>query len=93
MHKLVWSLDTTGEVTFRVSDQARLETAYTTTPLRLYSRDLGAGLPLAATTTLDTPARVDMQTAAFSLETDDYYDMNITSLEYGFRYVQRYRRQ
>lgn len=93
LHKLVWSLDTTGEVTFRVSDQARLETAYTTTPLRLYSRDLGAGLPLAATTTLDTPARVDMQTAAFSLETDDYYDMNITSLEYGFRYVQRYRRQ
>jgi hypothetical protein len=37
-------------------------------------------LPLAATATLDTPARVDMQTAQFSLETDDYYDMNITSL-------------
>ena len=76
-----------------MADQARGESTYTTTPLRLYSRDLGAGLPLAATATLDTPARVDMQTAQFSLETDDYYDMNITSLEYGFRYNQRYRRQ
>ncbi|CAK25013.1 putative tail tubular protein B [Pseudomonas phage LKA1] len=93
LHRLTWSLDSTGEVTFRVADQARGESAYTTTPLRLYSRDLGAGLPLAATATLDTPARVDMQTAQFSLETDDYYDMNITSLEYGFRYNQRYRRQ
>lgn len=93
LHRLTWSLDSTGEVTFRVADQARGESAYTTTPLRLYSRDLGAGLSLAATTTLDTPARVDMQTAQFSLETDDYYDMNITSLEYGFRYNQRYRRQ
>lgn len=93
LHRLTWSLDNTGEVTFRVSDDAREEVAYTTTPLRLYSRDLGAGLPLAATATLDTPARVDMQTARFSLETDDYYDMNITSLEYGFRYNQRYRRQ
>lgn len=93
LHKLVWSLDTTGEVTFRVSDQARPETSYKTTPLRLFSRDLGAGEPLAATATLDTPARVDMQTASFSLETDDYYDMNIVSLEYGFRYNQRYRRQ
>lgn len=93
LHRLTWSLDSTGEVTFRVADQARGESTYTTTPLRLYSRDLGAGLPLAATATLDTPARVDMQTAQFSLETDDYYDMNITSLEYGFRYNQRYRRQ
>lgn len=92
LHKLVFSLVNTGEVTVTVSDAARDPVAYGTTPLRLYSRELGAGEPLAATATVVVPCRVDMQSAKISIESDDVYDLNIASLEYGFRYNQRYRR-
>ena len=92
LHKLVFSLVNTGEVTVLVSDAAREPVSYVTTPLRLYSRELGAGEPLAATATVTVPCRVDMQSAKISIESDDVYDLNIASLEYGFRYNQRYRR-
>lgn len=92
LHKLVFSLVNTGEIVVTVSDAARDPIIYTTTPLRLYSRELGAGEPLAATATVTVPCRVDMQSAKISIESDDVYDLNIASLEYGFRYNQRYRR-
>lgn len=92
LHKLVFSLVNTGELVVTVSDAARDPIIYTTTPLRLYSRELGAGEPLAATATITVPCRVDMQSAKISIESDDVYDLNIASLEYGFRYNQRYRR-
>lgn len=92
LHRLVFSLVNTGEVVVTVSDAARDPIVYTTTPLRLYSRALGAGEPLAATATVTVPCRVDMQSAKISIESDDVYDLNIASLEYGFRYNQRYRR-
>lgn len=92
LHKLTFSVENTGEVTFRVGDVARGAREFTTTPLRLFSQDLGAGTPLATSAQIAVPCRVDMQTATLSAETDDFYDLNIISLEYGFRYHQRYRR-
>ena len=92
LHKLTFSLVNTGEVTVTVSDAARTPVEYSTTPLRLHSKELGSGLPLAASATLGVPCRVDMQSAMISIESDDVYDLNVTSLEYGFRYNQRYRR-
>ena len=52
LHKLTFSLVNTGEVTVTVSDAARAPVEYSTTPLRIYSKELGSGLPLAASATL-----------------------------------------
>jgi hypothetical protein len=93
LHRLVVSLENTGELTFTIEDAARAPFEYTTTPLRLFSQELGAGTPLAASAPVNVPCRVDMQSAIVSMRTRDVYDMNVTSLEYGFRYNQRYRRQ
>ncbi|UAW53856.1 hypothetical protein pphageBV72_44 [Pseudomonas phage pphageBV72] len=92
LHKYRVSVANTGQFTYGVSDTVRKTSEATTTPLRLYSQQLGNGLPLADTETVTIPARVDMFTALLSLQTDDYYDLNVRSVEYGFRYHQRFRR-
>lgn len=92
LHQLTFTFENTGEVTVTVKDVARGDQVYTSTPLRLYSQELGVGEPLAADGQVYVPCRVDMQTADISVETADVYDMNLTSLEYGYRYVQRHRR-
>lgn len=92
LHRYRVSVANTGQFSYSVSDTVRETAQSTTTPLRLYSQQLGNGLPLADTETVTIPARVDMRTALLSLQTDDYYDMNVRSVEYGFRYHQRFRR-
>lgn len=92
LHQLTFSLENTGEVTVTVKDIARGDQVYVSTPLRMYNQELGVGEPLAADGQVYVPCRVDMQTADISIETEDVYDMNLTSLEYGYRYVQRHRR-
>ena len=92
LHSMVFSFASTGEITITISDAARTPFEYVTTPLRMFSQELGAGQPLAASAQVKVPCRVDMQSASVVVETDDVYDLNITSLEYGFRYNQRYRR-
>ncbi|QHJ82064.1 MAG: hypothetical protein [Bacteriophage sp.] len=92
LHQYRVSVANTGQFSYNVSDAIRQTGDTTTTPLRLYSQQLGAGLPLADTATVTIPARVDMRTALLTLATDDYYDLNVRSIEYGFRYHQRFRR-
>jgi hypothetical protein len=92
LHRYRVSVANTGQFSYSVTDLVRKTGEATTTPLRLYSQQLGAGHPLADTETVTIPARVDMRTALLTLETDDYYDLNVRSIEYGFRYHQRFRR-
>jgi hypothetical protein len=92
LHRYRVSVMNTGQFRYNVADAIRQTGDTTTTPLRLYSQQLGAGLPLADTATVTIPARVDMRTALLTLSTDDYYDLNVSSIEYGFRYHQRFRR-
>ena len=93
LHKYRASVANTGMFTYNVSDAARAGVgSQTTTPMRLFSQRLGAGLPLADTATVTIPARVDMSSALLELMSDDYYDLNVRSIEYGFRFHQRFRR-
>jgi hypothetical protein len=92
LHRYRVSVANTGQFVYTVGDAVRQTGNTETTPMRLYSQQLGAGLPLADTETVTIPARVDMRTAKLRLLTDDYYDLNIRSIEYGFRYHQRFRR-
>lgn len=93
LHRYRASVANTGMFTYHVSDAARDGSGeQVTTPMRLFSQRLGAGLPLADTSTVTIPARVDMATALLTLGSDDYYDLNVRAIEYGFRFHQRFRR-
>lgn len=82
----------TGEFQYRIGDSVRPGQWIDTTPLRLFSRKLDAGQPFVDTATVPLPARVDMLTSNFELRADGPYDMNIKSLEYGYKHNLRYRR-
>lgn len=82
----------TGEFQYRIGDAVRPGQWLDTTPLRLFSRKLDAGQPFVDTATVPLPARVDMLTSNFELRADGPYDMNIKSLEYGYKHNLRYRR-
>ena len=92
LHRYRVSVANTGLFEYVVKDAARTTGEQSTTPMRLFSQRLGAGLPLADTATVTIPARVDMATALLTLSSDDYYDLNVRAIEYGFRYHQRFRR-
>ena len=93
LHKFVASLQNTGEFTYQVRDRYRELPAEVTSPLKFGSPELAVGAPQVADSTVYIPCRLDMQTALLTLSTDDVYDLNITSLEYGFKYHQRYGRR
>lgn len=86
------SVADTGQFEYRIGDIVRPGQWHDTTPLRLFSRQLDAGQPFVDTATVPLPARVDMLTSSFELRTDGPYDMNIKSLEYGYKHNLRYRR-
>lgn len=86
------SVAETGEFEYRIGDAVRAGAWLDTTPLRLFSRRLDAGQPFVDTATVPLPARVDMLTSTFELRADGPYDMNIKSLEYGYKHNLRYRR-
>lgn len=93
IHKWVVTLQDTGEFTFKTSDKYREVTEILTSPLTFGSPELSVGLSQVASGQQYIPARLDMATSRLELSTDDVYDLNITSLEYGFRYHQRYGRR
>lgn len=82
----------TGEFSYRIGDRVRPGYWVDTTPLRLFSRQLDAGLPPVDSATVPLPARVDMHSSVFEMRTNGPYDMNIKSLEYGYKHNLRYRR-
>lgn len=82
----------TGEFEYKIGDLVRPGQWIDTTPLRLFSRKLDAGQPFVDTAVVPLPARVDMLTSSLVLRADGPYDMNISSLEYGYKSNQRYRR-
>lgn len=86
------SFSDTGEFEYRIGDIVRAGIWVDTTPLRLFSRRLDAGLPFVDTAVVALPARVDMLTSVLELRTDGPYDMNLKSLEYGYKHNLRYRR-
>lgn len=93
LHKFVVSLQNTGEFTYQTSDHYRTLDPVLTSPLQFGSPELTAGAPQVADGVVFVPCRLDMQTTLLAMSTDDVYDMNITSLEYGFKYHQRYGRR
>lgn len=92
LHMYRASVANTGMFGYQVKDSARDGGEQMTTPVRLFSRRLGAGLPLADTSTVKIPARVDLASALLTLSSNDYYDLNVRSIEYGFRFHQQFRR-
>lgn len=86
------SFQDTGEFEYRIGDSVRQGQWIATTPLRLFSRQLDAGLPPVDTATVPIPGRVDMHSSIFELRTNGPYDMNIKSIEYGYKHNLRYRR-
>lgn len=93
LHKFVVNLQNTGEFTYQTRDHYRALDPVVTSPLRFGSPELTAGAPQVADGTVYIPCRLDMQTTLLTLSTDDVYDLNVTSLEYGFKYHQRYGRR
>ena len=93
IHKWVLTLRNSGEFRYTISDKFRASAAVDTSPLQLGSPELNIGNPQVASGQQYIPARLDMPTSRLELSTDGVYDMNITSLEYGFRYNQRYGRR
>lgn len=93
LHKFVVSLQNTGEFTYQTSDHYRVLDPVLTSPLQFGSPELKAGAPQVADGVVYIPCRLDMQTTLLTMSTSDVYDMNITSLEYGFRYHQRHGRR
>jgi hypothetical protein len=93
LHKWVVTLQNTGEFRFTTSDKYRDPVSVDTSPLKFGSPELSIGEPQVAGGQQYIPARLDMPTSRLELWTDDVYDLNITSLEYGFRYHQRYGRR
>lgn len=91
LHKLTLSVVNTGEFVVDAIDTAR-DTSYEDTAVRLYARELDAGKPLMATTPVNIICRLDMRTAVVQFSTDGVYDMNIVTIEYGYRHNRRYRR-
>lgn len=93
IHRYSVSVYNTGQFRYALSDQARTTPiGADTTPQRLFSGRIGAGQPMVDSSTVRIPARLDMRTVAFKLYTSDYYDMNVLSIEYGYRFNQRHRR-
>lgn len=93
LHKFVVNLQNTGEFTYQTQDHYRTLDPIVTSPLRFGSPELTAGAPQVADGSVYIPCRLDMQTTLLTLSTDDVYDLNVTSLEYGFKYHQRYGRR
>ena len=94
IQKYAVSLYNSGQFTYSLSDQARTTPmTMDTTPQRLFSGNIAAGQPMVDSATVVIPARLDMRTVNFEMYTSDYYDMNVLSIEYGFRFNQRHRRQ
>lgn len=94
IQKYAVSLYNSGQFTYALTDQARpTSIGMDTTPQRLFSGNIAAGQPMVDSATVIIPARLDMRTVNFEMYTSDYYDMNVLSIEYGFRFNQRHRRQ
>jgi len=82
----------TGSLKVNVSDRARKFPEAEYTPLRMYSNDLDAGLPLATTGPVQVPMRTDLQSTVFTFSTTDIYDMNITAIEFDYRHNRKGQR-
>lgn len=93
LHKYILSLRNTGRFTYTVQDKYRAANTQTTTPLDFGSPELSAGTPQIASGQQYIPARVDMASSRLTISTEEVYDLNITGLEYGYRYHQRYGRR
>lgn len=91
LHKLTVGVLNTGEFYVDAIDTART-THYADTAVRLYARELDAGKPLMASTPINIICRLDMRTAVVQFSTDGVYDLNIVTIEYGYRHNRRYRR-
>lgn len=82
----------TGVVSARVSDRVYDSNWFDVTTAGIYQPyTLGTG-PLAGAGVLTIPARTAIRDTVLLLKTDDYYDMNIKSLEYGFKLQLKHRR-
>lgn len=93
LHKYVLHLNNSGKLTVDASDFRVQLPAFESTPVLFSTPGFEPGQPLKADGTVYIPARLDAKTAAIKLSTDSIYDMNITSIEYGMRYTQRYGRR
>ena len=94
IHKYAVSLYNSGQFEYLLTDRARsTPIGMDTTPQRLFAGNIAAGQPMVDSATVTIPARLDMRTVNFEMRTSDYYDMNVLSIEYGYKFNQRHRRQ
>lgn len=93
LHKYVLTIRDTGEFSYTLGDKFRPAQTQHTSPMIFGSPELTIGEPAIASGQQYIPARVDMPSSKLVLSTTDVYDLNITGLEYGYRYHQRYGRR
>ncbi len=85
-------LNDSGLITARVQDRAYDSGDFQIPIVGLYQPALiGSGL-LKSTGEAIIPARTEGSETILTLRTSDYYDMNVTTLEYGFRLSLKHRR-
>jgi len=82
----------TGELKVRVSDRV-YDSGVFDAPIVPHSALQTLGdVPLAVSGTVHIPARTEAKDTNLQLWTSDYYDFNVTSIEYGFRLKLKSRR-
>lgn len=89
LHKYVLTIRDTGEFSYTLGDKFRPAQTQHTSPMIFGSPELTIGEPPIASGQQYIPARIDMPSSRLIISTDDVYDLNITGLEYGFRFHQR----
>lgn len=93
VHKYMVGFQNTGEFQYSVGDKYRDAKVMSWSAMRYASPEMGAGKPQVADDVAIIPARTDMDSTRLILSTRTVYDMNITSVEYGFKYNRRYGRR
>lgn len=90
--KFIAQVNNTGAVQVRVKDRV-YDSGTFDAPVVPHSalQTLGDS-PLYTTGKVNVPCRTEARDTLMSMQTSDYYDMNITSLEYGFKLQLKSRR-
>lgn len=85
-------LQNTGEVKVRVYDRVYDSGEFDAPVVPYYALQTLGGVPLSNSGAVNIPCRTEARDTILVMKTSDYYDMNLTNLEYGFKLQLKFRR-